>query len=162
MTQTTDPSKGARMTLMIQLGAGAGAIGIMIFALPSFLLFGIAMLPTLGAYVADENDNRSLTHSVGFLNFAGAWPFLLKLWTGANSLLQSAQILTDPYAWLLIYSAAALGWLFYLAFPTFSSAMQNHSAGQRARKFRRNQERLEAIWGQEVLGRKAASGMPPA
>ncbi len=159
MTQQTNQSQDSRMTSIIQLAFGAVALGVMIFALPSFLLFGVAMLPTLGAYTIDSHASMCLTRSVGFLNFAGTWPFLLQLWTGSNSLLQSTKILTDPYAWLLIYSAAALGWLFYLGFPTLSLALQGHAAEQQAERLRNAQQKLEDEWGPEVMGRNASRGM---
>ncbi|MEE8515039.1 MAG: hypothetical protein V3T02_00220 [Alphaproteobacteria bacterium] len=141
------------MTSIIQLLFGAVALGAMIFALPSFLLLVFAMLPTFGAYVIDYNPNRSLTRSVGFLNFAGAWPFLLQLWTGSNSVIQSVKMLTDPYAWLLIYSAAALGWLFYLGFPSLGLVFQDYSAEQQAKSLRIARKKLEVEWGDEVMDR---------
>lgn len=158
MTQQTNPSRRGGMTSLIQLLIGAVAIGAMIFALPSFLFLAFAMLPAFGAYLIDRNPNNCLTRSVGFLNFAGAWPFLLQLWTGSNSLIQSVKILTDPYAWLMIYSAAALGWLFYLGFPSLGLAFQDYSAEQRAKSLRIARKKLEVEWGDEVMGRKASDG----
>lgn len=146
------------MTSFLQLLFGAMAIGAMIFALPSFLLLVVAMLPAFGAYIVDNTPNKHLTRSVCFLNFAGSWPFLLQLWTGSNSLIQSVKILTDPYAWLMIYSAAGLGWLFYLGFPSLSLVFQDHSAEQRAKRLRIARKKLEVEWGDEVIGRKASDG----
>lgn len=152
MIQHNDQSKGGGMSVFVQLLFGAVAIAVMVFALPSFLLVVIAMLPTFGAYLIDTNPKRSLTRSVGFLNFAGTWPFLLQLWTGSNSLIQSVKIMTDPYAWLLIYSAAALGWLFYLGLPSMGLMFQDYSAEQRAKRLRIAQKKLKAEWGAEVTG----------
>ena len=143
------------MTSIILLLFGAIAIGAMIFALPSFLLLVVAMLPTFGAYIIDKHPNGHLTQSVGFMNLAGTWPFLLQLWTGSNSLIQSVKMLTDPYAWLLIYSAAALGWLFYLGFPSLSLMFQDYSAEQRAKNLRIALKKLKVEWGDEVMGQNA-------
>ncbi len=156
MTQQTNQSHGSAMTSFIQLLFGAVAIGAMIFALSSFLLLVVAMLPTFGAYVIDKNPKRCLTRSVGFLNFAGAWPFFLQLWTGSNSLIQSVKIFTDPYALLLMYSTAALGWLFYLGFPSLGLVLEDYSAEQRAKKLRVGRKKLKVDWGDEVMGRKAS------
>ncbi len=160
MTQQTNQSPASGMSSLLQLLIGAVAIGAMIFALPSFLLLAAAMLPTFGAYVIDKNPNICLFRTVGFLNFAGTWPFLLQLWTGSNSIIQSVKLLTDPYALLLIYSAAALGWIFYLGFPSLGLAFQDYGAEQRAKRLRIARKKLEVEWGDEVMGRKASAEEP--
>ncbi|MGY9006011.1 MAG: hypothetical protein ACKVJQ_07950 [Alphaproteobacteria bacterium] len=100
----------------------------MLLALPTMLVVTIGLLPTLVALVVDVRPGRKAAQSVGALNIAGITPFLVTLWTGQNDIVSAMKILTDAFAWLVIYSAAGGGWLLYLGMPTVSSIFMQMTA----------------------------------
>src|SRR3546814_17124933 len=79
----------------------------------------------------------------GSLNVAGTWPFLMALWTRGHAVMNAMQIILDPYAWLVIYSAAAVGWMLYLSFPALVSAGMGLFAGRRLAQLRQQRKRSE-------------------
>lgn len=136
---------------MVQQLVLVGLCVLLLFAaLPTALLLAFAMLPTFCALAIDRSPIRSGTICVGSLNLAGVWPFLLMLWTRGHSVINATQIMVDPYAWLVIYSAAAVGWLLYMSFPSMVSAGMALFAGRRLVQLRQKQKQLIAEWGNEV------------
>lgn len=125
-------------------------IGGMLFALPTMLLLTMGLLPTLVAFVVDLHPRKYAARSVGFLNFTGTLPFLVTLWSGSHELVAAMRILTDVYAWLVIYSAAAVGWLIYLGMPSVAGFIMQIHAGQRIRTLEVQRKKLIAEWGEDI------------
>lgn len=122
----------------------------MIFALPTMLVLTIGLLPTLVAFVVDINPRKYAARSVGFLNFAGTLPFLVTLWSGSHDLVSAMKILTDVFAWLVIYSAAAGGWLIYMAMPSFAGFLMEFHAARRASALEAQRAKLIKEWGEGI------------
>ena len=125
-------------------------IGGMLFALPTMLVLTLGLLPTLVAFVVDIHPRKYAARSVGFLNFAGTLPFLISLWTGHHDLLSAMRILTDVYAWLVIYSAAAVGWVIYWGMPSVAGFLMEINAARRVRKLDAQRKKLIADWGEDI------------
>lgn len=125
-------------------------------ALPTALMLSIALLPAICAFIIDRSPGRYATISVGMLNVAGTWPFLLKLWTTGHSAVNAMKIVLDPFAWLIIYSAAAVGWLLYFSFPSCVSMCMSVFAGHRVTQLRQQQKKLIDEWGPEVASHHTA------
>lgn len=130
----------------------------MMFALPTMLVLTLGLLPTLVAFVVDMNPRKYAARSVGFLNFAGTLPFLISLWTGKHDLIAAMKILTDVYAWLVIYSAAAMGWLIYMGMPSVAGFLMQIHATQMIRHLQQARKKLINEWG-DAVDRNSA---PPA
>lgn len=140
-----------------QLALMVFCIGLLAIALPTALLLAFALLPLCCAFITDRSAGRSATICVGSLNFAGTWPFLLLLWTHGHTVTNAMEIMLDPYSWLVIYCAAAVGWLLYLSFPSLVSASMSLFAGHRLAQLRQQQKHLIAEWGNEVSGGRRGS-----
>jgi hypothetical protein len=125
-------------------------------ALPTALLLALALLPAFVAVITDRSPARSATISVGALNLAGTWPFLLKLWTTGHTVVHAMEIIVQPAAWLVIYASAAVGWLLYLSFPALVSACMSIFAGRRMAQLRAQQKKLVEEWGPEVATNPAS------
>jgi hypothetical protein len=143
-----NPAAGVR-SMAQMLFFGVFIVG-MIFALPTMLVLTLGLLPTLVAFVVDMHPRKYLARSVGFLNFAGTLPFLVSLWTSHHDLISAMKILTDVYAWLVIYSAAAVGWVIYLGMPQVSGFLMEINAARRIRALDARRRKLIAEWGDEV------------
>lgn len=122
----------------------------MVFALPTMLVLTLGLLPTLVAFVIDMHPRKYAARSVGFLNFAGTLPFLINLWSGHHDLISAMKILTDVYAWLVIYSAAAMGWIIYYGMPSIAGYIMEFHAARRIRKLEAERKKLISEWGEEI------------
>lgn len=146
-----------RPSLLRQLAVGIGAIGLFLSALPTALLLAFALLPSLVALLIDRHPKRYAVRCVAAFNLAGTWPYLVALWKGGHTLLLASQTLINPYAWLIIYGAAAIGWLCYLGLPAVVWAWMELFAGRRIAHLRRQQTKLVEDWGEDV----AKAPLPP-
>ena len=139
-----------------QLLLTAVCVVLLAAALPTALMLSIALLPAICAFLVDRSQGRYATISVGMLNVAGTWPFLLKLWTTGHSVVNAMKIVLDPFAWLVIYSAAGAGWLLYFTFPSCVSVCMSVFAGHRVSQLRQQQKKLVEEWGPEVASHHTA------
>lgn len=146
----TGPRRSSGAAGQLILG-GLFVAGLM-FALPTMLVLSIGLLPTLVAMVVDSHPRRYAARAVGAMNVAGILPFLVGLWQTGHGVVSAMEILTDVFAWLVIYSAAALGWLLHLGMPEISGLLMQISSRRRIRRLEARQRRLISEWGPEVGG----------
>ncbi|MCH8098641.1 MAG: acyl-CoA synthetase [Proteobacteria bacterium] len=140
-----------RVPYVLQIGISIAVVAALILSLPTVVLLFLGLLPALVAFIVDDNPRKYAAKCVVVTNFAGAWFFLLRLWTGDHSLTEAMAILTDVYAWLLMYSAAALGWLCYLWFPSIAALFMEMTAGRRIAGLKLKQKKLIEEWGEGVV-----------
>ncbi len=145
------PNKGSTLALIV--------LALMVVtALPLCVVLCAGLAPTIAAGVADRNPKRYLLKTVGVLNLAGmVMPLGIFLQAGitANA---AALVLFDPYKWLWMYGAAALGWLCYLAAPPLARSFMEARAARLDRELERRAEALVEEWGEEVTARGPEGG----
>jgi hypothetical protein len=124
----------------------------MVFAMPTVLLIGMGLLPTFAALLVDVHPRKFAAWSVGLLNGSGLLPYLGKLWAGGNTLDGAVAVLSDLLAWLVIYSAAGVGWLIYMGMPALGALVMEVRARQGIRRLKSEKEALIAEWGDQVAG----------
>jgi hypothetical protein len=124
-------------------------IGLLFGLLPTALVLVVGGLPTLVTLVTDRHPRHYLARCVGFLNFAGVIPYLIKIWMH-HTTLAAMQMLTDPFVWLVMYGAAAIGWIFYLSAPSIAWLQVELTGARRVRILKARQRRLVEEWGEEV------------
>lgn len=145
------PAAARRRTpLSTQVLIAAFFAVLLVAALPTALMLALALLPAVVAMVTDRSPARSGMISIGAMNLAGTWPFLLKLWTSGHTVVNAMKIILDPTAWLVIYAAAGVGWLLYVSFPALVAACMAIFAGRRLTQLRARQKQLVEEWGPEV------------
>ena len=145
----TSPLQRRRATK--PLAIATGALVLLFAALPTTTLLAVGMAPTLGAFIGDTTPRRYLTKCVAGMNFAGAIPFLYKLWTTGHDMATAIALVTDLYVWLSMYSAAALGWLLFLGFPGVVAMFRALNARRRIYMLREQQKSLINEWGDTIL-----------
>lgn len=117
-------------------------------------LFWIGMLPTIVVWIIDRSKQKSQTLTVGAMNFAGCFPYLLNIWTAHDAAILSERYLNDPLTIITIYGAAFLGYIInYLTVSSFS-LYASQKAKNRVNKIDKEQKSLEERWGRKVSGRK--------
>ncbi len=123
--------------------------------LPTTLILGVTMLPTLAAYVVDRTQGKALTITVGLLNFTGSLPAVLALWDVGHRIGGVSRVLGEPLFWMGAYMAAGVGWTIYLALPAMLKRYYTNTTDARMRKLEDRQAALREEWGQEVSGESA-------
>lgn len=125
--------------------------------LPSTILLAAGMIPTAVAYVVDRDPDKTAPMTVGGLNLAGVVTFLISLWQAGHTMAALTKVLTDPFAWLVMYGAAALGWatlgwaIYYGIPPAVAGWVVLRAEARIAQRIKEQQD-LIALWGTEVNG----------
>ena len=118
--------------------------------MPTTLVLGAALLPTLIAFMFDRSHGKSFTLTIGMLNLTAAVPSLYKLWTTSHSISTANDILADPILWLTTMGAAGIAWLVFLAMPPIIKAYYEIVTAQRIRTLRERQAKLREDWGDDI------------
>lgn len=120
--------------------------------LPTTMIFGVGMIPTIVAYMIDRDPEKPAPIIVGGLNFCGCMPFAIMLWQQGHGMSIAMKMLANPLTWLVMYGAAALGWAFYYGIPPAVANAEIRSAEKRVEELRMTKSELVQQWGPEVAG----------
>lgn len=134
----------------------AGAVVLLIGAFPTFIVAAVGLLPTVIALFIDLKTGKSESIAVGTLNVAGVLPFIANLWVGGHTLAKSFAIVTDVYAWLVMYGAAAAGFGLLQVMPQAALKAIDSLSRRRIQKIKENQHKLVKEWGSDII--KDATG----
>lgn len=126
------------------------AITLIPFSLPTIALLLFGLLPTLVAAIVDRSPSRYAWLSVGGSNFAGVSPYLFRLWFGDHSLENALAMLADVFVLLVMYGAASVGWLLFMAAPPVVGTVLTLTSERRVAALRHNQRRIVEEWGEGV------------
>ncbi len=140
--------------------AGGSFIALLILvvvSLPTVLLLFFGMLPAIIAYIIDPSKHKASTICVGAMNVAGVFPYLLDLWTGIHSIDTVMGVLIDVFALMVMYSAAACGWMLFLAVPPVVGILLNWTAQRRIAALRARQKSIIEEWGKDMAPDQAES-----
>lgn len=143
----TSASSAATRTIFVTI-----VVGVAAFTLPTVLILGIGMLPTVAAMISDRRKEKYATLCVGCMNFTGVLPFMIRLWTEDHSYEHAFKVIGDPFTWLVMYGAAALGWAIYFVAPGIVGMFIGMRTEQRIERLRRRQRDLVEEWGPGVAG----------
>ncbi|MBM3488015.1 MAG: hypothetical protein FJX67_15510 [Alphaproteobacteria bacterium] len=136
-------------------------IVLAVVAAPTTIVFLAGMMPSAVAVIIDTTPGRYAARCVFALNLAGLAPFLRLLWYGPNDVPAALRIVSDPYAWLVIYGAAGIGWLLFLGLPDAIAMVKKLEADRQVRKHRDRQHELVEEWGPSILPARVAATPPP-
>jgi hypothetical protein len=139
------------MALIVSLGLFAMvAIGL---GSPSLLVFMIiALAPTIAAVLTDKDPEKHSAIAVGAMSLGAMIPLVLGQFTAKPS--SGYNVLRDPFAWLSVYGAAAIGWGIHSAVPSITVFLSDMRADWRRKDLLKLQEELAEEWGREVVGKK--------
>jgi hypothetical protein len=131
-----------------------GSIVAALSVLPLCLVAAPGMMPSLAVFFADGKRPRYLSYTVAVMNAAGVLPFLLVVAKGGMSFVVAAHKLEEPFTWLVMYGAAAAGWLTSAATPALARICIEVQAGHRRRGLEALAKAIREEWGDEVAGTK--------
>lgn len=123
------------------------------FSLPTVVLVGFGMLPTLASWATEKGPNKYAFLCVGGLNFSGVFPYLFSLWFGVHTLDEAIRMLTDPVMLMTAYGCSVLGWGIYAGMPPMVASYLASSSQRRVNNLKAAQKKLVDDWGDEVSKR---------
>jgi len=147
-------AKKASMLTFLLLMLPAGLV-----VLPTTLLFGIGMIPTLVAYAVDRDPEKPAPITVGGLNFCGCMPYAIDLWQHGHSIAAVVKMLGNPMMWLVMYGAAAVGWAFYYGIPPAVANAEIMRSERRIEALKQRKVALVQEWGPDVAGDTFGEGV---
>tara|TARA_B100000508_G_C11415810_1_gene255677 strand:+ start:417 stop:962 length:546 start_codon:yes stop_codon:yes gene_type:complete len=143
-------NKGKNKLSLKQWAIVLGIVVALIIFLPTTVVLAVGMLPTLVAAITDRYPGRNKTFTVGAMNFAGCFPYLLDVWIHTNSMNLALYLISQPKTIMIMYGAAALGYSVN-AFVTFLvSAILVQKSEVRIKKIHKEKKALEERWGRSV------------
>lgn len=122
---------------------------VAIFALPTAILVLVGLVPTYGALLLDKEKGKLTTITVGALNIAALTPLLLELW-GNHTETHAMQMLSSPFAWILMLAGAGIGWILAQVVPSVIVMVISARNKRRLETIRERQKRLVEEWGNSV------------
>jgi hypothetical protein len=124
---------------------------VVLVIFPGLVILVMAgMLPTIVAFMVDRAPKKYTAYCVGGMNIAGVFPAIMKLWQGANDIGAAMGIITDVFELIVMYAAAAFGWLIFVAIPPVVAALMSVAAQQRIMQLRSQQREMINEWGQDI------------
>jgi len=126
---------------------------IFLYMAPAILFF-IGMLPTAVVYFIDTASGKSKTLTIGALNFAACFHYMMKIWTHHNPANIALEYLENPKTLIVIYLAAALGYMINYGVTVLVSSVLKQKSEIRLNKIEEAKKRLIERWGEKVDGKK--------
>jgi hypothetical protein len=127
-------------------------------ALPLCILLVVGLAPTVVAALVDRHRRRYLARAVAATNLAGMVVPVIQLLHVGMSLSGAQAVLGDPRYWLIMYGAAAIGWLLSFSMPSVARVYVDVRADRLQRQLETRAKELVKEWGEEVTGR--SEGVP--
>ena len=127
-------------------------IALLILFLPTAFLLAVGLLPTFVAAVVDHEPGKNKTFTIGAMNFAGCFPYLLQVWMTSDSMEKALILLTEPNTIIVMYGAAALGYAINTLVTMGISFLLVQRSQLRLQKIETEKKALEERWGVKVNG----------
>jgi hypothetical protein len=125
--------------------------GCVIFSAISIIL-AVGMIPTIVAAIADRTEGRMRTLSIGAINFAGCAPFIIEVFQKGNNIETAISYISQPRTIVVMYFAAAMGYLINWAMTGIVSSVLVQRTKSRLKDIQKLQSELTDRWGPEVTG----------
>ncbi len=120
--------------------------------LPVTLLLFVGMMPSVMARMVDKSRERTKVLTVGFMNFAGCYPFLYELVETGIKMEAALGILSQPQTIVMIYGCALLGYCIEWLVTNMVAGLMVQKGRTRLETIKKTQESLVRQWGAEVSG----------
>ena len=119
--------------------------------LPSTILLFVCMIPTLVAWVIDNQARKTAWLTVGAMNLAGTVPVWVNLLEMGHTVAGAFHMITDPKTIMLSYGGAVVGWAIYYNVTPFVASVVLKKNERRLRDIEARQQDLIKKWGKEVI-----------
>lgn len=120
--------------------------------LPTTFMLCVGMLPTVVCGAVDRTQGMVRTMTVGAMNLAGCIPFIMGLWAKGHTFPMAFDYLVDPKTIIVMYFAAAMGYLIDWAMTGIVSSIMVEKGKGRIKDIEKRHAALTERWGKEVNG----------
>jgi hypothetical protein len=146
--------KGGGRGLLVQfLIIALLLLGVMFSSIAIVLMIG--MIPTIVSMIVDATKGKTRTITVGCVNFAGCTPFLVEMIKKGNNIETAVNYILEPRTIVVMYMAAAMGYLIDWALTGIVSSIMVQKAKRRLKDIETEKKGLVERWGMEVTGAMA-------
>lgn len=135
-------------TYLIGISVAAVAMSLVSMYAVVVVLFGL--LPGLIAMIIDQDPKRFISKIVLSFNAVGIIQPIVTMMKAGGSKSIGLEILIEPQTWLMIYSAASIGWAVYWIVPQLVVQAHNIKAQLRIQQLTFEMDRLTVEWGDEI------------
>ena len=133
----------------------------LLFIMPTFVMVLVATIPTIVAFMTDDDPNYSTAVAVGSLNVVGVLPFVIDLWGRGQTINVAFDIMSQMTTWVVVYGAAGVGKLIMYVVPQAIASVTLAGLERRHKLLNKNLESLRDAWGQDVGTTKPISSLLP-
>ncbi len=154
------PATAAAAPAPVSAAAGRGlrrivwvlliVVSMLVISLPTVILLLFGMLPSIVAWIVDRSKQKYATFCVCGMNFSGVFPFLSDVWFKDHTTDAAVNILTNVFDLMVIYGAAAFGWMMFIAVPPVISQFISAMLQRRVTTLREEQQKIIEEWGEGV------------
>ena len=137
---------------LLALLFGVLVIGLLVVAAPALIVLFVGMAPTAVAIFIDRYPQKYAGISVAALNFAGVSPYLVDFVFGTASFGRAFELVSDVFVLVVIYGAAAAGWVLVMIMPPVAAIVLGVITDSRIQALRKDQRQLVEDWGGDVAG----------
>ncbi len=124
---------------------------VLLVAMPVFVLLTIGLIPTMVAFLIDRRPEKYAAFCVGGFNLCGVIPLALELFVQGRTFPALGHIIGSPLNWLIMYGAAALGWIVFSWTPEAVLRLMAFQDRKRIATLHRRQEQLVEEWGTGII-----------
>jgi len=164
MAKKNTQNKKSKSSLLSLQGfvLSVGTLALIILFMPTAFLLAVGLLPSFVAASVDREPGKNKTFTIAAINFAGCFYYVTELWQGVNDLHHALLIVLDPANIVVMYAAAALGYLINVFVTQGVSSVLIQKAKMRLQKIDKEKIALEERWGKKVNGQYDldANGFP--
>lgn len=116
------------------------------------VLMIVGMIPTVVALIVDRTEGRMRAVTVGAINFAGCAPFMIEVFKRGNNLELAINYIVQPRTIVVMYFAAAIGYVLDWALTGIVSSIMVQKQKRRLTAINEEKQQLIERWGDEVTG----------
>ena len=143
---------GIGKTTIILMVLASMAVGIISVYSVVILVFGI--LPGMIALIVDYDPRQYLAKIVMSFNAVGVFPYIIQILNSSVANVTAMKLITSPKTWLVIYSAAGVGWVIYSIFPQIAMMLMPFYNQSRIDALNKEMNELSEDWGEGIRGTK--------
>ena len=149
--KTKNKSKKSALDIRVWIFIFAVLLMAIVF-LPSTLLLTLGMLPTLIALVVVSKSHKNKVLTIGAMNFAGCFPYLMDIWQSNDRMSTMIDVMSNPMTIVVMYSAAGIGYIINYGVTRLVRQLMYSGAERKIKNIEIERKNIEKRWGRKVRG----------
>lgn len=130
--------------------------GLFMFSRSAFIFFAAAIIPSILVICSDKVNHKCASATICTFNLIGVLPYLRELWTMSSLNEGARELMSNPLAWLVIYSTSFLGFMVYIMLPGIISQFYVAKANVRILNLIEHRNRICSDWDIKLEENKEA------